>query len=319
MKQKKRVVPILINSVTAVLIVITCLVLCSIYQRLTSSGDAFNTYVESLRDYNKTPVLVFRQVDFYKYLVRGTKDPDSLHSDTLHIYLVRGKADFGFDLSQVSINESKTSYFRRSLTVDFTSSSYFPVFADITIREDDIFEVETILPAPYTEEEAKGKAMTAAVVGSGLGALLGGSTFSLFALEPVSKITGAAAGGLIGAAAGGISSYILTKNFFMQYKGSEKTGTEREALLDSAKPLIALELLGNSEDVHDELSLRQWEKNLIVDFEKELQESIASFFKQFGWKHITVNIVYPDVFKNMEINSPSNSVPDAVPGEVEAE
>lgn len=303
--------PIVLNTITALSVIVICIALCAAYQKLSSSDEAFKTYVQSLRDYNKTPVLVFRQTDFFKYLIRGTKDSGSKHSDMLQVYLVRGKADFGFDLSQAAIDQSKTSYLRRSLVVNFKSSSYFPVFADITIKEDDIVEVETIFPEPYTEEEATQKAVSAAVVGSGLGALLGGSAFSLFGLEPVSKLTGAAAGSLIGGAAGGIGSYLLTKNFYMQYKGTDKAGTEREMLLDSAKPLIALELLGGSEEVYDDLSLRAWERKLIKDFEKEIQESIASFFRQFGWKNITVTVQYPDIFN--VIRDPSSSGSLSVP------
>ncbi len=291
---------ILINILIGIAVLAGITALCVVYQRLTSSGDAFKTYVKSLSDYNNTPVLVFKQTDFYKYLIRGVKDPDSPHSDTLQVYLVKGTADFGFDLSQVSIDESKTNYLTRSITADFKSSSYFPVFADITIAEDDITEVETILPRPYTEEEAEEKALTAGIVGSGLGALLGGSAFSLFAFEPVSKITGTAAGSVIGAAAGGITSYLLTKNFLMNYKGSDKAAAERENLLNSAKPLIALELLGNSSGVSDEKSLREWEKSLIHGFETDIRNAVISFFKQFGWKHITVNISYPSVFDGME-------------------
>ena len=310
---------ILINILIGIAVLAAIIALCVVYQRLTSSGDAFKTYVKSLSDYNKTPVLVFKQTDFYKYLIRGVKDPDSLHSDTLQIYLVRGKADFGFDLSQITIDETKTNYLNRSLTVDFKSSSYFPVFADITIREDDIVEVETILPQPYTEDEAKEKAVTAGIVGGALGALLGGSAFSLFAVEPVSKITGSAAGSLIGAAAGGVTSYLLTKNFLMNYKGSDKAATERETLLNSAKPLIALELLGNSDEVSDERSLREWEKRLIKDFENDIREAVVSFFRQFGWKRITVNIFYPPVFAGIEGSFlPEDSFKDLTP-EPEAE
>ncbi len=306
MKQNKksgkvRTGSLIINALIAVSVLALLLLLLSVYYKLNSSEDAFSTYVQSLGDYNKSPVLVFKQTDFYKYLVRGTEDPSSVHSDTLQIYLVKGRADFGFDMSQVSINKKKTSFLRRSLSVDFTSSSYFPVFADITIREDDIYEVETITGRPYTEEEAKEKASIAGVVGGSLGALMGGSIFSLFTADPISKLAGSASGALIGAGAGGISSYLLTKNYCMNYKGSQKTGTERETLLDSAKPLIAMELLGGSETVSDEKTLREWEKSLIKDFEEDLTISITSFFKQFGWKTITVNFTYPSSFASLEL------------------
>lgn len=309
MKEKtKKTWLVITNILVSFAVLAVIITLCAIYQRLSSSNDAFQTYVKSVRDYNSSPVLVFKQTAFYKYLIRGVKDPSSLHSDALQIYLVRGEADFGFDLSQISINEAKTNYLTRSITVDFKSSSFFPVFADITIREDDITEVETIIPQPYTEDEAKEKALTAGIVGGGLGALLGGSAFSMVSIEPITKITGAAAGSVIGAAAGGITSYLLTKNFLINYKGADKTATERETLLNSAKPLIALELLGNSDDVQDELSLREWESRLINDFEDEIKEAVISFFKQFGWKHITVNFTYPSLFPGKEGYTSGNTV-----------
>lgn len=309
MKEKtKKTWLVITNILVSFAVLAVIITLCAIYQRLSSSNDAFQTYVKSVRDYNSSPVLVFKQTAFYKYLIRGVKDPSSLHSDALQIYLVRGEADFGFDLSQISINEAKTNYLTRSITVDFKSSSFFPVFADITIREDDITEVETIIPQPYTEDEAKEKALTAGIVGSGLGALLGGSAFSMVSIEPITKITGAAAGSVIGAAAGGITSYLLTKNFLINYKDGDKTATERENLLNSAKPLIALELLGNSDDVQDELSLREWESRLINDFEDEIKEAVISFFKQFGWKHITVNFTYPSLFPGKEGYTSGNTV-----------
>ena len=54
---------ILINILIGIAVLAGITALCVVYQRLTSSGDAFKTYVKSLSDYNNTPVLVFKQTD----------------------------------------------------------------------------------------------------------------------------------------------------------------------------------------------------------------------------------------------------------------
>jgi outer membrane lipoprotein SlyB len=257
--------------------------------RMYSSKQVFDNYRASLPDYNHSKVLVFKEIDFYKYVVYGKPENTEKHLDFLEIYLLKGRAVFGFDFSNVQINNLKTNYANRILYVDYKSSTRFPVYVDISIPAENVSHVESITSMPVTQEEAEKAAKIAATVTGTAGALLGGFTGSKFSFNPVKKIAGGAIGAVAGGTALAASSYVMTKNLLLDFQAASSSVSDIDNLIESSKILIALELLGKLDSVSDPVSLKEWEKTIINEYSVELTKALESFFKPFGWKSVIVN------------------------------
>lgn len=266
--------------------------------KMDASKKIFDSYKASLPNYNESPVLVFKEVDFYKYLIRGKPVDTNAYLDELQIFLVKGKADFGFDLSCVSINEMKTNYVTRTLVLEHKSSSFFPIFVDVQIPSANIKEVKTILPQKVSEEEANKTAKTVGVLSAGAGGIFTGmaasKVSSAFTLNPIKKLATGAAVGILGGAGLGAASYVMTKNFLMELDLVGNLASQREIMLDNAKVLIALELLGDCNNVNTEAALEDWEKILVEKYQHELVITLEDFFKPFGWKNVELEFLTKD-------------------------
>lgn len=266
--------------------------------KMDASKKIFDSYKASLPNYNESPVLVFKEVDFYKYLIRGKPVDTNAYLDELQIFLVKGKADFGFDLSCVSINEMKTNYVTRTLVLEHKSSSFFPIFVDVQIPSANIKEVKTILPQKVSEEEANKTAKTVGVLSAGAGGIFTGmaasKVSSAFTLNPIKKLATGATVGILGGAGLGAASYVMTKNFLMELDLVGNLASQREIMLDNAKVLIALELLGDCNNVNTEAALEDWEKILVEKYQHELVITLEDFFKPFGWKNVELEFLTKD-------------------------
>ena len=289
------------------LIVISPLLFYFAYKTQTkdASFEAFNQYREQIPLHNESPVLVYKSVDFYKYIVYGTKT-DNVHSDKLIVYLVKGTASFGFDLSKIKIDTERSNPKNGKLYADFNSESLMPVFVSVSIPEAGIQEVESIEPKPYTEDEAKQIAKTLAIVGSGLGGFAGGIVGSTSAgiaaslldggllPKPITKLTGASIGAGIAALATGITSYLCTKNFLLDYEATGYGFTEVQHILQASKGLIALELLEGANLIHTKEDLFHWENTKRAEQEKAILRASERLFQRFGWKEIQLSFHYPE-------------------------
>lgn len=266
--------------------------------KMDASKKVFDSYKASLPNYKESPVLVFKEVDFYKYLIRGKPVDTNAYLDELQIFLVKGKADFGFDLSCVSINEMKTNYVTRTLVLEHKSSSFFPIFVDVQIPSANIKEVKTILPQKVSEEEANKTAKTVGVLSAGAGGIFTGmaasKVSSAFTLNPIKKLATGATVGILGGAGLGAASYVMTKNFLMELDLVGNLASQREIMLDNAKVLIALELLGDCNNVNTEAALEDWEKILVEKYQHELVITLEDFFKPFGWKNVELEFLTKD-------------------------
>lgn len=262
---------------------------------LDSSKQAFEEYRNSLPNYNNSSVLVFKEVSFYKYIVFGKPTGTNEHLDSLRVYLFKGKADYGFDLSSVYFDDEKTDILQRRLVINFKSKSFFPVFVDVQIPAVGVKEISAIDPTPVSQLEAEKTAKAVGSLGGVAGSLFGGIIGSGFSMTPVQKIIGGVTGGVIGGAGLGIPSYLMTKNFLLEFEVSGITATDRENLIDSAKPLIALELLDGQETVIDEKSLEEWQQAIIEKYEQEIVKALTDFFKPFGWKKVEVNFTAGEI------------------------
>lgn len=295
-KEKKVSLWKIIKWTTIVLLTVSVLFLAFVLvYKMDASKKLFDTYKASLPNYNDSPVLVFKEVDFYKYLIRGKPVDTNAYLDELQVFLVKGKADFGFDLSCVNINEIKTNYVTRTLVLEHKSSSFFPIFVDVQIPSADIKEVKTIIPQRVSEDEANKTAKTVGVLTAGAGGIFSGmaasKVSSAFTLNPIKKLATGATVGILGGAGLGAASYVMTKNFLMELDLAGNLATEREIMLEKAKVLIALELLGDSNTVNTETDLKEWEQMLVGKYENELKKALEEFFKPFGWKNVELEFL----------------------------
>lgn len=295
------------------LILITPILFFIVYktQKDDLSFEMFAKYLEQKSKFQDSSILVYKNIDFYKYIIYGTKT-DDVHSDKLIVYLVKGSAHFGFDLSKIKIDKTLSDKKKGIIYASFESTSLMPLFVRVSIPESGIQEIETIQPQAYSEEEAKQIATTVAIVGSGLGGFAGGmlggeiASFgsSLFdgglLPKPVEKITGSSIGAGLGAIATGITSYICTKNFLLNYKAEGYGFTEVQNILQASKGLIALELLEGANLIHTKEELFAWENAKRDEQEKEISKACTRLFQSLGWKEVHLSFQYP---KNSQTNS----------------
>jgi hypothetical protein len=238
----------------------------------------------------QNPRLVFRKVTFSKYIAYGTVPDASAHTAKLCVYHVKGSADFQFNLKHLEVDTEKTDYISKQLFLryKYPVSSQVPIEIDVNIPQTNIHQIEVIEPQPITEDEAKSIAKPVAVAAGISGAYVGGKIGSMFKLPYVGNvITGLSGAAIVGGAAS-ISSYVMTTRFLTGLRLSGNSIGDQEKLLDSAKALIAMELIGG--DLWDRES---WNKDIREYYEKDLNERLQDIFRAYGWE--TVAIQYPSI------------------------
>ncbi|NLM00440.1 MAG: hypothetical protein GX220_03175 [Treponema sp.] len=283
-KKKKSVVKIIFILVFVIVLKIIFLLVLNFIFKLDNSRKVFEDYKNSLPNYNKSPVLVFKEVNFYKYLIRGSEKE-------MQIFLVSGKADFGFDLSCAKIDTNKTNLLSRTIYIDYELKTHFPIFVDVQISEYDVQCVKSFYAQIISEEEIEKAAKTVGVIGGGTASLFGGIVGSKFAMSPVKKIISGSVVGVTSGIAVGTGSYLMTRNFLQNFNDSGNIATEREKIIDESKILIALELLESSENVLKKDDLIQWEQNIITNYKADIIDTMKRFFIPFGWKNIELNFI----------------------------
>jgi hypothetical protein len=261
-----------------------------LYQRL-DAGTALQNYIQD------TPRLVFRQVEFAKYLIRGSPDGTDQHLSRLQMLYVRGTADFEFDLTRLSVDSGKTNRTAGVLSLLFDNGAYFPVTVNVEIPQKNVFLIDSIAPQAITEGEAeKGAAAAGAVTGTvggllgmQLGGLIGGKTI-------IGGLAGTVVGSVAGAATAGSAGYVMTKNFLTGLQLAENTLGAQEELLESVKPLIALELMNGDyvstggSALLSATGIQEWKSTTRSFYRQELETVLQDFFSNLGWK--TVSITY---------------------------
>jgi len=235
------------------------------------------------------PKLVFKRADFYKYIIVGTSDEASKYFSKLDLYHVKGSADFQFDMSGLVIDEDKTDYVCKVLCLRYEGKDgdKFPLEVDVNIAPEDIYPIpngET--PEPVSEKTAQtiGKvaavpaALVGAVVGAKVGGLVGGSMVPFWG-----NIIGGGLGGLSGAGAAGYGTYVMTSNFFTGLRAKGLTLGQKDKIIESSKPLIALELMGGNF-----LSADSWAADVKKYYLGEFKATLCRLFGSYGWKEVKI-------------------------------
>lgn len=245
---------------------------------------AFNieNYVE------KNPKLVFKTVQFSKFIVHGKPDGTNEHLDKLNILHLKGNADLYIDMNCLKVDSAHTDFLQKRLCLIYNSSSKFPVSVDVNIPSGDYTLVEEIEPVPISEIEAEAIAKPVGIIAGGIGALIGGKVGSKLGgvLSPIGKLgkfIGGGVGAATGAAVAGGGGYVYTKDFLM---GLNLTGNEledKENIIHASKGLIALEIMGGNL-----LSEPDYESKLQQYYQSECKRQLIEIMKTFGWQKIEV-------------------------------
>ena len=235
------------------------------------------------------PKLVFKRAEFYKYIVVGTSDDANQHFNKLDLYHVKGSADFQFDISGLVIDEDKTDYVCRVLCLRYAGKdrANFPLEVDVNIDPKNVYPIPMDeKPEAVSKETAKaiGKvaavplALVGGVVGAKVGSSVGGSMVPFWG-----NIIGGSLGGLSAAGAAGYGTYVMTSNFFTGLRSKGLTLGQKDRIIESSKPLIALELMGANF-----LSSDSWAEDIKKYYLGEFKETLQKLFGSYGWKEIQI-------------------------------
>lgn len=236
----------------------------------------------------KNPKLVFKTVQFSKFIVHGKPDGTNEHLDKLNILHLKGNADLYIDMNCLKVDSAHTDFLQKRLCLIYNSSSKFPVSVDVNIPSGDYTLVEEIEPVPISEIEAEAIAKPVGIIAGGIGALIGGKVGSKLggALSPIGKLgkfIGGGVGVVTGASVAGGGGYVYTKDFLM---GLNLTGNEledKENIIHASKGLIALEIMGGNL-----LSEPDYESKLQQYYQSECKRQLIEIMKTFGWQKIEV-------------------------------
>lgn len=235
--------------------------------------------------------LVFKQIEFKKYVVFGKPQGVDEHFEKLYIYLLTGSADIQFDMSGLRVNEEKTDQITRTLHFDYhNQNSDLPIEVDVNIPQTGIRKIEELSAKELSEVIADNVAKAAAVPAGLLGVYAGGQVGNL--LGSVIKLPmpglGRFAGGALGAAGGGVAAagltYTWTKNFVHGVKLSENLMSEPDMIISTAKPLIALELMGGND-----LSADGWQGKVKERYQEDFTKAMTKFFRKLGWNEVVID------------------------------
>lgn len=235
------------------------------------------------------PKLVFKRANFYKYIIVGTSDAANTYFTKLALYHVKGSADFQFDMSGLVIDKDNTDYVFRVLCLRYAGNegNKFPLKVDVNIDPKDIYPIpmeET--PEAVSEKTAKTIAKVAAVpaglvgavVGAKVGSIIGGSIGPFWG-----NIVGGGLGGLSVASAAGYGTYVMTSNFFTGLRAKGLTLGQKDKIIESSKPLIALELMGGNF-----LSRDSWADDVKEYYLDEFKKTLQRLFGSYGWKEVKI-------------------------------
>lgn len=240
----------------------------------------------------QNPKLIFKTIQFSKFIVHGKPDGTNEHLDKLNILHLKGNADLYIDMSCLKVDSGNTDNLQKKLCLIYDSHSKFPVSVDVDIPSGDYTLVEEIEPAPISEREAEAIAKPVGVITGGIGALIGGNIGSKLgsALSPIGKLgkfIGGGAGAATGAAVAGIGGYVYTKDFLM---GLNLTGNEledKESIIHASKGLVALEIMGGNL-----LSEPDYDSKLQQYYQEECKRQLIEIMKTFGWQKVEIKFNY---------------------------
>jgi hypothetical protein len=225
--------------------------------------------------------LVIRQISFSKFLIAGTPAGTHRQFDKLNIFLVRGTADIQFSLAGVQVDQEKTDPIGRKLVLRVPS-----LLPEVVVRMDprEMHEVAAVDPEPMDADTAETLAKIAGVGAGAAGTLIGAKFGSVLGgtFHPLVKYIGGFVGAVGGGALAGGGTYLKTRNFLVGMKFASNTLADKDDLVNSATPLIKMELLGG-----DMLGRPQWENDVAAYykqvFEKTLRDLLGS---SFGWEKV---------------------------------
>ena len=235
------------------------------------------------------PKLVFKRASFYKYIIVGTPDDASSYFKKLDFYHVKGSADFQFDMSRLVIDEEKTNRICKVLCLRYVGDDghKFPLEVDVNINPADIYPIPMEeMPKPVSKDTAKKIAKVAAVPAGLLGGILGGKVGSSIGGSIVpfwGKIIGGTLGSLTGAGAAGYGTYVMTSNFFTGLHAKGLTLGQKDMIIESSKPLVALELMGGNF-----LSGDSWADDVKKHYIDEFEATLQRLFRAYGWEKVKI-------------------------------
>jgi hypothetical protein len=252
------------------------------FQKAESAFSDFNlqVFVE------ENPKLVFKKIYFSKYIIYGKPEGTNNKFEKLYIYLANGYADFQFDLSKLALNEEETDFVTKTLVLSY--SGELPIEVDVNIPQKDFVKIDELEAEPISETEAANMAklatIPAAIAGGYAGAKLGGMIGgAVYKVPIVGSAIGGIAGSVIGSGAAATGAYLMTKNFLTGLQLESNSVAESDKLYGPAKQLIAMELMGGSLLTSD-----NWDEDVKIFYQKDLENRIRHLFKTYGWENIRI-------------------------------
>ena len=240
----------------------------------------------NIEDFIKgNPKLVFKKIDFSKFVIVGKPDKTHKYFDKLTVAHLKGSADLYIELKYLTIIEERTDYISKRVTLSYNCPTKYPVSIDVNIPTKGFTDIESIEGTPISDEEAANYATYASLGAGTMGALAGGSLGNSIGKMGgfKGKIIGSLVGGFVGAGASGGVTYVKTKNFLTGLQLSGNTEKDKIELENKAKELIAVELLGG-----DMWYKPDYDNSIMAYYKEECTKQIESIMQGFGWKEVFV-------------------------------
>jgi hypothetical protein len=245
----------------------------------------------------QNPEIVFKEVDFSKYLVWGRPQGASKTFEMLEVYHVTGTASVILRLESIIPDQENTDPLLRTISVSIPVESMIRV--DVQIPQSDIVLVEQIQNAPIPEGQIEVMSTVAgaggAVVGGWLGMKAGGAVGNAVGgMLPIpgGGVIGRVSGNILGGAGAGTAGYLATRNFAHQMLESadlsSNTFAPRDLIVSRAKPLIALEILGGASVDSPTGSSSE---DLIDKYKGDAILRLTELFRALGWNEVNVDFV----------------------------
>ena len=249
----------------------------------------------SMRDHRayifNNPELIFREIDFSKYVVWGKPTGTSRYLDNLYVFHVKGTASIKINLGNLEVIPEDTDRIVGKIHLTIPRSTAIRVNVDIP--QDAVQQIEVLhsvpLPENVTDTFVKIAGSAGAIVTGWAGMEIAGAVGqSIGSVVPVvGGVLGRLAGTVLGGAGGATAGYLATSNFAQQLVDgldlSATTFGERDVFITRAKGLIALELLS-----HASLNSSDFATETVEAYEEQARRRIARLFQSFGWKTVIV-------------------------------
>lgn len=274
----------LIGIISLIVILLCGVLFFKQYRRGLSGPIAFDKYAQD------NPELIFKDVSCYKYLIKGTPTDADSHMFKMMAYQVKAVGHYYINMNDLAVDE-KTNYSSRELYLTLNSQSYFPLYVDVDIAQNDLVELDNVTPEPVSELEAEWIAKFVSLIAAGVGAIVGSKLGSIIGDDfgTFGKPIGEAVGGVVSSAVIGQKTFVATKNFFIgrQLTSSYELSDEEDFIF-SAKQLLAAELLDLNIDETTDM------KQLRSKYENEIENQLTIVMKSCGWNSVHVEYVYQD-------------------------